>query len=98
MPARQPYRRWIGELTLAPRYGQKLLNDDMRQAALANLAAWHLPTRLDVTATTKLLGFAEHDIQILMAAGKLVPLGDPVSNAPKWFCMVEIIELAAEKE
>jgi hypothetical protein len=27
-----------------------------------------------VTATAKLLGFAEHDIQILMGAGKLTPL------------------------
>jgi hypothetical protein len=26
-----------------------------------------------------------HDIQILMAVGKLTPLGDPAPNAPKWF-------------
>ena len=39
----------------------------------APLAAWatgeRLSARLDVVATAKLLGFAEHDIQILMAAG-----------------------------
>jgi hypothetical protein len=41
-------------------------------------AAKDLPARLDVAATAKLPGFAEHDIQILMVVGKLTPLGDPV--------------------
>jgi hypothetical protein len=53
------------------------MTDDLMQAALATWAAKDLPARLDVTATSKLLGFAEHDIQILMAVGKLTPLGDP---------------------
>ena len=38
-------------------------------------AAKDLPARFGVTTTAKLLGFAEHDIQILMAVGKLTPLG-----------------------
>jgi hypothetical protein len=46
------------------------------QAAIAAWAARNLPARIDVVATAKLLGFAEHDIQILMAVGKLTPLGD----------------------
>ena len=65
------------------------------------LTAWaakDLPARLDVMATAKLLGFGEHDIQILMAARKLVPLGDPAPNAPKWFAAIEIIRLAADKD
>jgi hypothetical protein len=65
------------------------------------MAAWvarNLPGRLDVMATARLLGFAEHDIQILMAAKKLTPLGDPAPNAPKWFCAVEIIHLATDKD
>src|SRR5581483_1126042 len=49
---------------------------------------------LDALATAKLLGFAEHDIQILMAVGKLTPLGAPAPNAPKWFAAVEIVYLA----
>jgi len=64
----------------------------------ATWAAKDLPARLDVAATAKLLGFAEHDIQILMAVGKLAPLGDPVPNAPKWFAAVEMIRLAAEQD
>jgi hypothetical protein len=46
--------------------------------------------------TAKLLGFAEHDIQILMAVGKLTPLGDPAPNAPKCFAAVEMIRLATD--
>jgi hypothetical protein len=57
-----------------------------------------MPGRLDVAATARLLGFAEHDIQILMAAGKLEPLGDPAPNAPKWFCAVEMIRLGVDRD
>ena len=57
------------------------MTDDMRQAAMATWAAKDLPARLDVGATAKLLGFAESDIQVLMAVGKLTPLGDPAPNA-----------------
>ena len=68
------------------------------QATLATWAAKGLAARLDVVTTAKLLGFAEHDIQILMAAGKLKPLGDPAPNAPKWFAAIEVIRLAADRE
>ena len=74
------------------------MKDDVTQATLATWAAKDLPARLDVVATAKLLGFAEHDIQILMAVGKLTPLGDPAPNAPKWFAAVEMIRLAADQD
>jgi len=74
------------------------MTDDVKQAALAAWAARGLPARLDVAATAKLLGFAEHDIPVLMAAGKLTPLGDPSPNAPKWFAAVEVIGLAVDRD
>ncbi|MGO8926308.1 MAG: hypothetical protein ACLQU3_05380 [Limisphaerales bacterium] len=74
------------------------LNDDGFKEALAAWAARSLPGRLDAAATAKLLGFAEHDIQILMAAGKLQPLGDPAPNAPKWFAALEVVRLAADRD
>jgi hypothetical protein len=58
------------------------MNGDLMQAALTTWAAKDLPARLDVMATAKLLGFAESDIQILMAVGKLTPLGDPAPMRP----------------
>ena len=65
---------------------------------MATWATKDLAARLDVSATAKLLGFAEHDIQILMAVGKLKPLGDPAPNAPKWFAAVELVQLATDKD
>ncbi len=74
------------------------MTDDTMQAVMASWAAKNLPARLDVVATAKLLGFAEHDIPVLVAAGKLTPLGDPAPNAPKWFAAVEVIGLATDRE
>jgi len=74
------------------------MTDDAMQTVMATWAARNLPARLDVAATAKLLGFAEHDIQILMAVGKLTPLGDPAPNAPKWFAAVEMIRLAVDQD
>jgi hypothetical protein len=74
------------------------MTDEVMRTALATWATKNLPARLDVEATARLLGFAEHDIQILMAGGKLTPLGDPAPNAPKWFSAVEMIRLAADHE
>jgi hypothetical protein len=74
------------------------MTDDSVKAALATWAAKDLPARLDVPTTAKLLGFAEHDIQILMGTGKLTPLGDPAPNAPKWFAAIEMIRLATDRD
>ena len=65
---------------------------------MATWAARNLPARLDVTETAKLLGFAVHDMQVLMSVGKLTPLGDPAPNAPKWFSAVEVIRLAGDQD
>jgi hypothetical protein len=53
------------------------------QAAMAALVARDLPARLDVAGTSRLLGFAESDIQVLMAVGKPTPLDDSAPNASK---------------
>ena len=57
-----------------------------------------MPARLDVAATAKLLGFTESDKQVLLAVGKLTPLGDPAPNASKWFAAVEMIRLATDQD
>ncbi len=67
-------------------------------AIMATWATKDIPARLGVADTARLLGFAEHDIQILMAARKLTPLGDPAPNAPKWFAAIEVIRLAADED
>ena len=72
------------------------MNSDFDQAVLASWAAKNLPARLDTGTTAKVLGFAENDIQILMAGRKLIPLGDPAPTAPKWFAAMEVIRLAED--
>src|SRR5512143_1775446 len=74
------------------------MDDHVLQAAVAAWAARGLPARLDAAATARLLGFAEHDIQVLLRVGKLTPLGDPAPNAPKWFAAVEMIRLAGDQD
>jgi hypothetical protein len=74
------------------------MTDDLTQTTLATWAARSLPARLDVTATAKLLGFTESDMQILLAVGKLTPLGDPAPNASKWFAAVAVIRLATDQD
>jgi hypothetical protein len=57
-----------------------------------------LPARLTAEEAAWYLGFAVHDIQALMASGKLTPLGDPAPNAPKWFAAVEVVRLATDRD
>jgi hypothetical protein len=70
--------------------------DEGLQGALAAWAARGLAGRIDVATTAKVIGFAQHDIPILMAAGRLEPLGEPAPNAPKWFAAIEVIRLAVD--
>jgi hypothetical protein len=74
------------------------MTNDVMQAAMATWAAKDIPARLDVATTARILGFPEHDIQILMASRKLTPLGDPAPNAPKWFAAIQVIRLAADED
>jgi hypothetical protein len=76
----------------------RFMSNDVVQAAMTTWAVRNLPARLNAAETAKLLGFAVHDIQILMAVGRLTPLGDPAPNAPKWFAAVEMIRLAGDQE
>lgn len=68
------------------------------QEALAILNCNRLPARLNVTEASVLLGFAEHDIPVLISAKLLLPLGKPAPNAPKYFAAMDIIQYASDRE
>ena len=55
-----------------------------------------MPARLDVVRTAAALGFAEHDIPVLVRERLLSPLGKPAPNAPKFFARVVIERLATD--
>ena len=50
-----------------------------------------IPARLDAAQVARLLGFAEHDIPVLVSAKILKPLGNPISSSVKHFatCIIE---------
>ncbi len=55
-----------------------------------------LPARLDSQQTAQLLGFAPHDIPILLRTKLLSALGKPAANAPKFFASAEIEKLSQD--
>ena len=55
-----------------------------------------LPARLSAGETARLLGFAEHDVPILVASKLLEPLGSPAANSPKYFAKISILEKSVD--
>ena len=51
------------------------------------------PARLNVEETAWYLGFATHDIPVLVSTGLLKPLGHPPQHAQKYFSHVALEEL-----
>ena len=52
-----------------------------------------LPARLNKEQAAAVLGFAPHDLQVLIRAKKLKPLGSGAPNRVKYFAAVEIEKL-----
>ena len=61
------------------------------------LTVSRLPARLDADHTARLLGFATHDIPILVNAKLLHPLGKPQPNAVKYFVTTTLEELRSNE-
>lgn len=57
-----------------------------------------LPARLDVRQVACVLGFAEHDVPVLVKAKLLSPLGNPKPNSPKYYWAVEIEQLTRDRK
>jgi hypothetical protein len=53
-----------------------------------------LPARLRTEQAAEILGFAEHDIPLLVRLKKLRPLGNPVPSAVKFFDTLQILDCA----
>ena len=62
---------------------------------MLSMSLRQLPARIGVEQMTKILGFNEDDITILMADSKLdlKPLGNPAQNAPKYFATARVLRL-----
>ncbi len=62
------------------------------------LLVHRLPGRIDANQAADLLGFQPHDIPVLIRKKLLIPLGNPVSNAPKWFASLDIVHCSQDTE
>lgn len=62
------------------------------------LAEFRVPARIDARKVSLLLGFAEHDIPVLVSSRLLKPLGKPAPNSTKWFSTVEIMQLSTSPD
>jgi hypothetical protein len=70
---------------------------DHSHSGFSLLNCRRLPARLNSEQAALLLGFHEHDLAPLIAAGLLKPLGNPASNSPKYFPSV-VVEALAQDE
>src|SRR5438046_1721007 len=68
----------------------------MRAEAMSALPPT-MPARLDIRQTAMLLGVQEEEIQILMRAKLLKPLGEPAQNGHKYFSSSEIEALGKDR-
>jgi hypothetical protein len=58
----------------------------------------HLPANVSAELAAAYLGFAPHEIPILVGKGLLKPLGHPAQNSPKFFLMVTLEELRRDEK
>lgn len=57
-----------------------------------------LPARLTAEHAAWFLGFASHEIPVLVAKGLLKPLGHPAHNGPKYFLAATLEELRRDEK
>ena len=55
-----------------------------------------IPGRLTAEQVAKILGFAVHDIPVLVKHRLLTPLGQPSEKSTKYFAAVEVFQCAAD--
>ena len=58
----------------------------------------NLPARVNSEEASWLLGFAPHDMPVLVKAGMIKPLGRPAQNSVKYFASVELEELMVDRK
>lgn len=74
-----------------------MINDITEHSSVGKIPDGIERGRIDAAEAAKLLGFAKHDIPILIRAGMLVPLGKPAKSAPKYFATAQILGLVKNR-
>ena len=81
-----------------PMTGTFMTNDRIAEVMKRALDRERPPARLNGEQTADLLGFEKDDLALLARAGLLVPLGNPTSNAVKYYATVDVAAFSEDRD
>ena len=81
-----------------PMSGTSMTTDRMVEVMKRALDRERPPARLNGEQTADLLGFEKDDLALLARAGLLVPLGNPTTNAVKYYATVDVAALSEDRD
>ena len=81
-----------------PMTGTFMTTDRIAEVMKRALDRERPPARLNGEQTADLLGFEKDDLALLARAGLLVPLGNPTSNAVKYYATVDVAAFSEDRD
>ena len=81
-----------------PISGTFMTNDRIAEVMKRALDRERPPARLNGEQTADLLGFEKEDLSLLARAGLLVPLGNPTTNAVKYYATIDVAAFSEDRD
>ena len=81
-----------------PMSGTSMTTDRIAEVMKRALDRERPPARLNGEQTADLLGFEKDDLALLARAGLLVPLGNPIANAVKYYATVDVAAFSEDRD
>ena len=78
--------------------GTSMTTDRIAEVMKRALDRERPPARLNADQTADLLGFEKDDLALLTRAGLLVPLGNPIANAVKYYATVDVAAFSEDRD
>ena len=81
-----------------PMTGPFMTTDRIAEVMKRALDRERPPARLNAEQTADLLGFEKDDLALLTRAGLLAPLGNPTTNAVKYYATVDVAAFSEDRD
>jgi hypothetical protein len=78
--------------------GTSMTTDRIAEVMKRALDRERPPARLNGEQTADLLGFEKDDLALLARAGLLLPLGNPTTNAVKYYATVDVAAFSEDRD
>ena len=78
--------------------GTSMTTDRIAEVMKRALDRERPPARLNAEQTADLLGFEKDDLALLARAGLLLPLGNPTTNAVKYYATVDVAAFSEDRD